>query len=62
MDSKLKTAREKLGWSQAELAEKARVSRATISALENQKATTMKTTTLTKLADALGEKVTALFF
>lgn len=62
MESKLKHAREKMGWSQAELAEKACVSRATISALENQKATNMKTTTLTKLADALGEKVTSLFF
>lgn len=62
MESKLKSAREKMGWTQAELAEKAQVSRATISALENQKATTIKTTTLTKLADALGEKVTSLFF
>lgn len=62
MPSRLKDAREKKGWSQAQLAEKASVSRATISALENQKATSMKTTTLTKLADALGEKVTSLFF
>lgn len=62
MPSRLKDAREKKGWSQAQLAEKASVSRATISALENQKATSMKTTTLTKLADALDEKVTSLFF
>ena len=62
MVNRLKDARTKKGWSQAELAQKAGVSRATISALENQKARTMKTVTLTKLADALSEKVTALFF
>lgn len=62
MDNRLRDARERLGWSQAKLAQEANVSRATISALENQKAESMKTTTLTKLADALGEKVTSLFF
>ena len=62
MTSKLRDAREKKGWSQAKLAEKARVSSATISAIENQRASTMKSTTLTKLPDALGEKVTSLFF
>ena len=58
----LKEAREKRGFTQEELAEKSGVSRVTISLIESGKTDCIKTKTLTKLADALGEKVTALFF
>lgn len=60
--NKLREAREKRGWTQEELAEKSGVSRATLSALENEKTDCVKTDTLVKLADALGTKVTTLFF
>lgn len=62
MVSRLREAREKKGWTQEELSERSLVSRATISALENEKSACVKTDTLTKLADALGEKVSVLFF
>lgn len=60
--NRLKTAREEKNWSQDTLAERAGVSRATISALENDKTSCVKTVTLTKLADALGKTVSELFF
>lgn len=62
MDNRLRESREKLGMTQEELAKKSGISRATISALENGKALCVKTDTLTKLADAVGEKVSTLFF
>lgn len=62
MKNKLRSTREKKGMTQEELSEKSGVSRATISALENGKSTCVKTSTLTKLADAVGVKVSYLFF
>jgi transcriptional regulator with XRE-family HTH domain len=60
--NRLRQAREAKGWTQDELADKAKVSRATISSLENDRASCVKTDTLTKLADALESKVSLLFF
>lgn len=62
MDNRLRECREKMGITQEELAEKSGISRATISAIETGKALCVKTDTLTKLADAMGEKVSTLFF
>lgn len=62
MDNKLRAAREAKGILQEKLAEMSNVSRATISALENGKADVVKTDTLVKLADALGVKVSDIFF
>lgn len=62
MKNKLKQAREKRGWTQEKLSEKAGVSRATISYIENGNAECIKTNTLVKIADAFGVKVTTLFF
>lgn len=60
--SKLKEIREKKGMTQAELSKKSGVSRTIISFLENGKSECVMTSTLVKLADALGEKVTSIFF
>ena len=62
MGNRLREFREKLGWSQTKLSEKSGVSRVTINQLENNKVLVAKTDTLTKIADALGEKVTDVFF
>ena len=62
MVSRLKETREAKGWTQIELSEKSGVSRATISAIEYNQTVCVKTATLTKLADALGKSVGALFF
>lgn len=62
MKNKLKQAREKKGWTQEELSQKAGISRATISSIENGYVKCIKTDTLIKLADAFGVKVTTLFF
>lgn len=62
MKSKLRSAREKKGMTQEELSEKSGVSRTTISCLENGKATCVRTDTLRKLSDAVGVKVSSLFF
>lgn len=59
---RLREAREKVGMTQEELAEKSGISRYTISILENGRSSCVKTTTLIKLADALGERVSDLFF
>jgi transcriptional regulator with XRE-family HTH domain len=47
--------------SQEELAEKAKVSRTTISQLENDETKTTTTGTLTKIANALGVRMESLF-
>ena len=60
--NRLREIRESLKMSQEELSEKSGVSRTTISNLENDKVTVSKTDTLTKIADALNETVTAVFF
>ena len=54
--------RKKLSMSQEELAEKSGISRATISMLENGHSKCVKTATLIKLADTLGQRVSDLFF
>lgn len=60
--NRLKAAREELKWSQDTLAEKSGISRVTISYLENDKLSCVKTSTLIRLADALGKTVSELFF
>lgn len=62
MENRLRQYREEKGWTQDELARKAGVSRVTICMIENGKLKTSKTDTLTKIADALGAKVTSVFF
>lgn len=62
MVNRLREFREKLNWSQTKLAEVSGVSRVTINQIESGKVQTAKTDTLTKLADALNEKVTTIFF
>lgn len=62
MENKLREVREKKGISQEGLAKISDVSRGTISALENGKADVVKTDTLVKLANALGKKVSDIFF
>lgn len=62
MQMRLREAREKIGMTQEELAQKSGVSRTTISMLENGRASCVKTVTLTKLADTLGQRVSDLFF
>lgn len=62
MKLQLKAIREKHGLSQEELSQKSGVSRVAISNIETGRVENIKTQTISKLADALGEKVTDLFF
>ena len=62
MKNKLKEIREKQGISQIELAEKSQVSRTTISELETEKKEVTTNVTLEKIANALGLKVSDIFF
>ena len=62
MGFRLKEVREKHGLTQEELARKSGISRVTISMIESCKSSCVKTQTLLKLADALGEKASKLFF
>ena len=62
MKNKLKEIREKQGISQEELAEKSEVSRTTISELETEKKEVTTNITLEKIANALGLKVSDIFF
>ena len=62
MKNKLKEIREKQGISQIELAEKSEVSRTTISELETEKKEVTTNVTLEKIANALGLKVSDIFF
>lgn len=62
MKNKLKEIREKKGLSQEQLAEISGISRTTISDLENEKKQVTTNVTLEKLANALGKKVTSIFF
>lgn len=62
MGFRLKEIREKHGLTQEELARKSGISRVTISMIESGKSSCVKTQTLLKLADALGEKASKLFF
>ena len=62
MRMNLLSIRKKKGMTQEELCEKSGVSRATIVYLENDASTNTTTTTLVKLANALGCSVRDLFF
>lgn len=62
MRYKIRERREQLGITQAELAEKSGVSRAIISRLESDQEFETTTTTLKKLAEALGTTVSRLLF
>ena len=62
MGYKLKEIREAKGLTQEELAEKAGVSRTTIWSLETNPSAQTTTTTLVKIADALGTTVGGIFF
>lgn len=61
MGCKIKERRELLKMSQEELAEKSKVSRATISGLENNSKRNTSTKTLKRIADALETTVGELF-
>lgn len=62
MNNTLKQIREEKGISQEELSKKSGVSRTTISELENGKTERITNITLEKLANALGKKVSDVFF
>lgn len=62
MENRLKEIREKQGISQEELAEISGISRTTISELENGKKQVTTNITLEKIANALGKKVSNIFF
>lgn len=60
--NKLCEYRKKRRWTQAELAEKSGVSRATIAGIESGAIKNVKTDTLLKLSNALNAGVTKIFF
>lgn len=62
MQYKIRELREKQKMSQAELLKRANVSRAIISGLESGATVTITTETLSKIAQALGKKVSDIFF
>ena len=62
MGYKIRELREEKRMTQEELAEKSNVSRMTITAIETNKATDVKISTLLKLATALDTTVQDLFF
>lgn len=62
MANKVKYYREKANMTQQELAEKADVSRNTISALETQDNVNVTYEIMNRLATALGHKVATIFF
>lgn len=62
MKNLLKEIREEQGLSQEELAKKSKVSRTTISELETEKTEVITNITLEKIANALGKKITDIFF
>lgn len=62
MGYKIREAREKIGMTQVELAEKSGVSRTTIYGLESGSEKVTTTKTLAKLASALGVKLDDIFF
>ena len=61
MPYKIKEYRQKIKMSQSELAQKAGISRATISGLESGNIEVTTTETLIKIASALGKKVSDIF-
>lgn len=62
MKNRLKEVREGKGMSQEELSEKSGISRTTISELETEKKEVTTNITLERIAEALGEKVSNIFF
>lgn len=60
--NKLKAAREKAGLTQTELAARANVARTIVVGIENGTVDVVRTSTLTKLANALGKKINSIFF
>lgn len=62
MKNRVREVREEKGISQEELSEKSGVSRTTISELETEKKEVTTNITLEKIATALGEKVSNIFF
>ena len=62
MKNRLRVIWEEKGISQEELSEKSGVSRTTISELETEKKEVTTNITLEKIANALGEKVSNIFF
>jgi len=62
MGCKLQEFRERKGMTQSQLAEKSGVSRGTISAMENGTMRAAMSSTLIKLARALGATVEQIFF
>lgn len=62
MKFRIKECREEAKLTQEELAKRAKVSRTIISGLENGTITVTTTTTLSKIADALGKRVSEIFF
>lgn len=62
MKNRLREIREEKGMSQEELSDKSGVSRTTISELETDKKEVTTNITLEKIANALGEKVSNIFF
>lgn len=60
--NKLCEYRKKRRWTQAELAEKSGVSRATIAGIESGAIKNVKTDTLLKLSSALNAGITKIFF
>ena len=61
MPFKIREARKASGFTQEELAKRAKVSRATIIGLENGSITVTTTETFTKIAGALNKKVSEIF-
>lgn len=62
MGFKIRETREKIGISQEELSKTSGVSRTIISGLENGTITTTTTKTLSRIAEALGVRVSEIFF
>lgn len=62
MNNRLKEMRERQKLTQEELSNRSGVSRVTISGLESGRTAVVKTDTLTKIADALHEPVSKIFF
>lgn len=60
--NKLKDIRERNGLTQSELATRANVARGLIIGLENGSVRVVRTSTLTKISEALNKKVTSIFF
>jgi len=58
---KIKEFRKELNMSQEELANKAGISRATLSKLESGRSVEVSTNTLSKIADALDKKANEIF-